>query len=72
MTTCTFAGHREVFASLDEKLEQAIADILLTDTAFVFILEAWANLMPDAPPQSEQPNAATRSWTYSFALCFHT
>ena len=36
MTTCTFAGHREVFANLDKKLGQAIADILLTDTAFVF------------------------------------
>lgn len=37
MTTCTFAGHREVYAAyLDAKLEQAIADILLTDTKFVF------------------------------------
>ena len=37
MTTCTFAGHREVYAAyLDAKLEQAIADILLTDTEFVF------------------------------------
>lgn len=37
MTTCTFAGHREVYAAyLDAKLEQAIADILLTDTEFMF------------------------------------
>lgn len=37
MITCTFAGHREVYAAyLDEKLEQAIEELLKQDREFIF------------------------------------
>lgn len=37
MTTCTFAGHREVYqAGMDAKIEQAISALLQTDHDFVF------------------------------------
>lgn len=37
MTSCTFAGHREVYqAKIDEAIEQAIDNLLQTDSEFVF------------------------------------
>lgn len=37
MTSCTFAGHREVYqAKLDERIETEIDKLLLTDNEFVF------------------------------------
>ena len=37
MTSCTFAGHREVYqAKIDEAIENAIDSLLQTDNEFVF------------------------------------
>lgn len=37
MTSCTFAGHREVYqAKIDEAIEQAIDNLLKTDSEFIF------------------------------------
>lgn len=37
MTSCTFAGHKEIYqAKIDEKIERAIDDLLQTDSEFVF------------------------------------
>lgn len=37
MKSCSFAGHREVYASgVDEKIQVAIEDIIKTDDSFVF------------------------------------
>lgn len=37
MTTCTFAGHREVYQPmLDAKIEKAIRVLLQTDSEFIF------------------------------------
>ena len=37
MTTCTFAGHREVYqAGIDKEIEKAINELLQTDNEFVF------------------------------------
>lgn len=37
MITCTFAGHREVYAAyLDKRLEEAIEELLKEDTEFIF------------------------------------
>lgn len=37
MTTCTFAGHREVYQPMmDAKIEKAIRELLQTDSEFIF------------------------------------
>ena len=37
MTSCTFAGHREVYQPmLDAKIEKAIRELLQTDSEFIF------------------------------------
>ena len=37
MTSCTFAGHREVYqAKIDEAIEKAIDNLLQTDSEFIF------------------------------------
>ena len=37
MTSCTFAGHREVYQPmLDAKIEKAIQELLQTDSEFIF------------------------------------
>lgn len=37
MTSCTFAGHREVYqAKIDEEIENVIDNLLQTDSEFVF------------------------------------
>lgn len=37
MTSCTFAGHREVYqAKIDERIETAIDNLLRTDSEFTF------------------------------------
>ena len=37
MTSCTFAGHREVYQPmLDAKIEKAIRELLQTDNEFIF------------------------------------
>ena len=37
MTTCTFAGHREVYQPMmDAKIEKAIRELLQTNSEFIF------------------------------------
>lgn len=39
MTTCTFAGHREVYKShISDKLDEAIEQVLKTDDCFSFLV----------------------------------